>query len=95
MRYTIVDYRNALNERDSHDLETPGWKLGQMKVDSIVEEMMKAGSKEMAYELVDGIWSLIECGFELQSEEIEKLMDLLKNNGFEDMALEIWEEMEA
>lgn len=95
MSYTIVDYRNAVNEMNSHDLDTPGWKLGQMKVDSIVEEMMKERKPEMAHEVVDTIWSLIECGFELQSEEIEKLMDLLKNNGFEDMAMEIWEEMEA
>lgn len=95
MAYTMRDYRNALNERDSHDLGTPGWKLGQMNVSNIVEEMMKSGSEEMAHELVDEIWSLIECGYELQSQEIEKDMELLKNNGFEDLALEIWEEMEA
>lgn len=95
MKYTMRDYRNALNERDSHDLGTPGWKLGQMNVSNIVGEMIKSGSEEMAHELVDEIWSLIESGNELQSEEVEKDMKLLKNNGFEELALEILEEMEA
>lgn len=93
MSYTMRDYRNALNERDSYDLYTPGWKLGQMKVDDIVEEMIKDKNNEMAHELSDVIYSLAECGFDLQSDEIKKLMELLKNNGFEDMAMEITEEI--
>lgn len=89
MKYTMVDYRNALEERDSYDLDTPEWEQSQAAVNNIVEEMMKSGSKEMAYELADEINSLLECGFELDSEEIQRDIELLKNNGFENVALEI------
>lgn len=89
MKYTMVDYRNALEERDSYDLDTPEWEQSQATVNNIVEEMMKSGSKEMAYELADEINSLLECGFELDSEEIQRDIELLKNNGFENVALEI------
>lgn len=93
MAYTMNDYRRFLNERDSHDIGTPGWNLGQQNVENIVEKMMKSGSEEMAHELVDEIYSLLDCGFDLDSEEIKKDMALLEENGFEELAEEIREEM--
>ena len=50
--YDMNDYRAALNERDSHDIESSEWKLGQMKVQSIVAVMVANGNCQMVEEVM-------------------------------------------
>ncbi len=107
MAYTFKDYQNQLNERDSHDIGSTGWRLAQQNIETIIEELLAQGNKEMAYEIVDEIYSLMECEentpdfnetADMKSELVENIkkdIQLLRDNGFEDMIddeIEEWEE---
>ncbi len=107
MAYTFKDYQNQLNERDSHDIGSAGWRLAQQNIETIIEELLAQGSKEIAHEIVDEIYSLMECEentpdfnetADMKSElvkNIKKDIQLLRDNGFEDMIddeIEEWEE---
>ena len=69
--YNMNDYRVALGERDSHDMEFSEWKLGQMKVQSIVAVMVANGSRQMIAEVMDEVYSLNDCGVPFEDEAIQ------------------------
>lgn len=41
MKYTFRNYQEAINERGSYDMFSIGWKAAQIKIESIVMELMK------------------------------------------------------
>ena len=107
MAYTFKDYQNQLDERSSHDIDSAGWRLAQQNIETIIGELLAQGSKEIAYEIVDEIYSLMECEentpyfnetADMKSELVENIkkdIQLLRDNGFEDMIddeIEEWEE---
>lgn len=107
MAYTFKDYQNQLDERSRHDIDSAGWRLAQQNIETIIEELLAQGSKEIAYEIVDEIYSLMECEentpyfnetADMKSELVENIkkdIQLLRDNGFEDMIddeIEEWEE---
>lgn len=106
MAYTFRDYQNALSERDSYDMGSSAWSLSQIKVESIVEDLMEQRDSRMAHELEDEIYSIYEMldhtpdlneTQEMRNAlkaDIEKDMNLLRKNGFDDIADGIAEEME-
>ena len=84
--YNRNDYRAALNERDSHDMESSAWKLGQMKVQSIVAVMVANGDIKMVDEVMEEVYSLNECGFKLEDAAVQFYIWLLESNGYEEEA---------
>ena len=89
--YSMNDYRAALSERDSHDMESPAWKLGQTKVQGIVTAMVASKNIDMVHEVVDEVYSLNECGISLDDVAIQFDLWLLKSNGYEKKAQELME----
>ena len=89
--YDMNDYRAALNERDSHDIESSEWKLGQMKVQSIVAVMVANGNCQMVEEVMYEVYSLNDCGVEFGDEAVQFDIWLLESNGHEDKAQELRE----
>nr|WP_303038343.1 hypothetical protein [Enterocloster clostridioformis] len=89
--YDMNDYRAALNERDSHDMESSEWKLGQMKVQSIVAVMVANGNCQMVEEVMDEVYSLNDCGVEFGDAAVQFDIWLLESNGYEDKAQELRE----
>lgn len=87
--YNMNDYRAALNERDSHDIESSEWKLGQMKVQSIVAVMVANGSCQMVEEVMEEVYSLNDCGFEFGDAAVQFDIWLFESNGYEKEAQEI------
>lgn len=86
---TIRDYRNALNERNSFDFESVGWRAAQAKLEQIIETGLEEGSYEIAKEVQDAIYDLLDCGLTFEDEQVVTLMDLLKENDFEELAEEV------
>ena len=86
--YTMNDYRAALNER-GNDMESTAWKLGQMKVHSIVSVMVASGNHQMVGEVMDEVYSLNDCGFEFEDEAIQFNIWLLESNGYKEEAQEL------
>ncbi|MCX4271584.1 MAG: hypothetical protein OSJ71_04910 [Acetatifactor sp.] len=89
--YDMNDYRAALNERDSHDIESSEWKLGQMKVQSIVAVMVANGNCQMVEEVMYEVYSLNDCGVEFGDAAVQFDIWLLESNGHEDKAQELRE----
>lgn len=56
--YNMNDYRTALIERDSHDMASSAWKLGQMKVQSIAAVMM--ASRNPQNNMTFGFWKVMD-----------------------------------
>lgn len=89
--YSMKDYRAALGERDSHDMKSSAWKLGQMKVHSIVAAMIASGNPQMVQEVVDEVYSLNECYSSLDNEVVQFDLWLLESNGYGKRAQELRE----
>ena len=89
--YNMNDYRAALSERDSHDIESSEWKLGQMKVQSIVAVMVANGNCQMVEEVMYEVYSLNDCGVEFGDAAVQFDIWLLESNGHEDKAQELRE----
>ena len=89
--YDMNDYRAALNERDSHDIESSEWKLGQMKVQSIVAVMVANGNCQMVEEVMYEVYSLNDCGVSFEDEAIQFDLWLLESNGYTEQAQELRE----
>lgn len=88
---TMNDYRAALNERDSHDLYSAAWKLGQQKVQYVISALMEQGDRAMAAELIDEVYSLNDCGVPFDDEGVQYDLWVLESNGYEDEAAELRE----
>ena len=89
--YSMKDYRAALDERGSHDMESPAWKLGQMKMQGIVTAMVASGNTQMVQEVVDEVYSLNDCGVSFEDEAIQFDLWLLESNGYTEQAQELRE----
>lgn len=89
--YSMEDYRAALDERGSHDMESSAWKLGQMKVQGIVTAMVASGNIQMVQEVVDEVYSLNDCGVSFEDEAIQFDIWLLESNGYTEQAKELRE----
>lgn len=89
--YNMNDYRAALSERDSHDMESPAWNLGQMKVQSIVAVMVANGDIQMVDEVMEEVYSLNECGLSLEDSAVQFDIWLLESNGYKEKAQELRE----
>lgn len=89
--YNMNDYRTALGERDIHDMESSEWKLGQMKVQSIVASMVANGSSQMVGEVMDEVYSLNDCGIGFEDTAVQFDIWLLESNGYEREAQELRE----
>lgn len=89
--YSMEDYRAALDERESHDMESSAWKLGQMKVQGIVTAMVASGNTQMVQEVVDEVYSLNDCGVSFEDEAIQFDLLLLESNGYTEQAQELRE----
>lgn len=87
--YNMSDYRAALGERDSHDMESSEWKLGQMKVQSIAASMVANGSRQMVEEVMGEVYSLNDCGIEFEDAAVQFNIWLLESNGHEKKAQEL------
>lgn len=84
--YNMNDYRTALIERDSHDMDSSAWKLGQMKVQSIAAVMMASRNHQMAQEIIDEVYNLNDCYSSLEDEVIQFDLWLLESNGYSEQA---------
>ena len=89
--YSMEDYRAALDERESHDMESSAWKMGQMKVQGIVTAMVASGNTQMVQEVVDEVYSLNDCGVSFEDEAIQFDLWLLESNGYTEQAQELRE----
>ncbi len=89
--YSMNDYRAALNERDSYDIHSSAWKLGQMKVQSIVAVMVASGNSQMVNEVADEVYNLNDCGTELDDAAVQFDIWLLESNGYGEKAQELRE----
>lgn len=87
--YSMEDYRMALEERDSYDMDSKAWKLAQMKVQGIVSAMVAARNEDMIREVVDEVYSLNDCGMEFEDEVIQHDIWLLESNGYIEEAEEL------
>lgn len=88
---TLVDYRNALNERNSFDFESVGWRAATLKLEQIIERGLAEKNYQIAREVQDGIYELLDCGLTFENEQVSKLTSLLDDNGFTEMAEEVRE----
>lgn len=84
--YSMNDYRQVLQERDSHELNSKEWDFCQMKVNSIIAAMVADRSPQMVMEVVDGVYSLNDCGVEFDDPSVQWSIWLLESNGFKDRA---------
>lgn len=89
--YNMNDYRAALSERDSKDFETKEWQLCQQKVQSIATVLVASGNKSMVVEVVDEVYSLNDCGVELEDNVVQFDLWLLESNGYTKKAQELRE----
>lgn len=89
--YNMNDYRAALSERESYDMDSAPWNLAQTKVQSIVTAMVASGNKYMVREVMDEVYSLNDCGAELDSNAVQFDLWLLESNGFTAEAQELRE----
>lgn len=87
--FSMKDYRQALDERDSHNIGTKEWKLAQMKVQGIVSAMVAVKNEDMVREVMDEVYSLNDCGLEFKNEVIEYDIWLLESNGYKEEADEL------
>ena len=85
------EYIQALNERDRFDIGSVGWRAAQLKLEQVVEKYLKAGDRRMAMEILDEVYSLNDCGAEYDDETVQKDINLLMDNGFEEYAEELRE----
>lgn len=81
----LREYRAILNERDSYDIGSTGWKAAQIKLEDLIERGLKEGERMIAYEVYDDICSLLDCGADMEDEKIQKSIKMLEENGFEDL----------
>ncbi len=88
---SLVDYRNALNERNSFDFESVGWRAATLKLEQIIERGLAEKNYQIAREVQDGIYELLDCGLTFENEQVSKLTSLLDDNGFTEMAEEVRE----
>jgi hypothetical protein len=88
---TLADYRNALNERNSFDFESVGWRAATLKLEQIIERGLAEKNYQIAREVQDGIYELLDCGLTFENEQVSKLTSLLDDNGFTEMAEEVRE----
>lgn len=88
---TLVDYRNALSERNSFDFESVGWRAATLKLEQIIERGLAEKNYQIAREVQDGIYELLDCGLTFENEQVSKLTALLDDNGFVEMAEEVRE----
>lgn len=88
---TLVDYRNALNERNSFDFESVGWRAATLKLEQIIERGLAEKNYQIAREVQDVIYELLDCGLTFENEQVSKLTSLLDDNGFTEMAEEVRE----
>lgn len=88
---TLADYRNALNERNSFDFESVGWRAATLKLEQIIERGLAEKNYQIAREVQDGIYELLDCGLTFENEQVSKLISLLDDNGFTEMAEEVRE----
>lgn len=89
--YSMNDYRTALEERDSNDIGSTAWNLGQAKVTAIVAAMVADGNGQMIREVVDEVYSLNDCGMEFESENTQFCLWLLESNGYKKEAQDLRE----
>lgn len=88
---TLADYRNALNERNSFDFESVGWRAATLKLEQIIERGLAEKNYQIAREVQDGIYELLDYGLTFENEQVSKLTSLLDDNGFTEMAEEVRE----
>lgn len=89
--YSREDYRAALDERDSYDIDSSAWNLAQQKVQGIVTAMVASGNKYMVREVMDEVYGLNDCGMDLDSNAVQFDLWLLESNGFTAEAQELRE----
>lgn len=88
----MEEYRWALNERDSFEIGSTGWKAAQLKLEQIIKKELGKGNRRIAFEVQDDIYNMLDNGTSLEDEEVVKSLNLLKDNGFEDLAEEVLED---
>lgn len=88
---TLADYRNALNERNSFDFESVGWRAATLKLEQIIERGLAEKNYQIAREVQDGIYEFLDYGLTFENEQVSKLTSLLDDNGFTEMAEEVRE----
>lgn len=89
--YNMNDYRAALSERDSYDMDFTAWKLSQQKVQGIAASMVSVGNKLMVNEVVGEVYSLNDCGCELNDMAVQYDFWLLESNGYSEKVQELRE----
>lgn len=89
MAYSMNDYWEAIDERESYDMGSNAWTLGQMKVRSIMSAMVSCGNRGMINQVMDEVYSLNDCGAEFDDESVQWMLWLLESNGYTDEAEEL------
>lgn len=87
--YSMNDYREALSGRDSKEINSKAWQFCQTKVIGIVSAMVASGDKAMVQEVIDEVYSLNDCGSELEDNAVQVDIWLLESNGYIGAAQEL------
>lgn len=87
--YTVNNYREALQRRDGFDMGSAEWNLEQAKAQAIVTAMVASGNRYMVKELVDELYSLNDCGFEISDHAVQFDLWILESNGYIKEAKEV------
>lgn len=89
--YNMNDYRTALSERDSYDMDSAEWTLSQQKVQGIVAAMVASRNPIMVSEVVEEVYSLNDCGIAFTDNAVQYDLWLLESNGYKKEAQELRE----
>lgn len=89
--YTVSDYREAVTRRDELEFDSPEWNLGTKKIEAMMVVMLSEESTRtwMHAEIIDALYSLNDCGFPRTDTDVQYLLWLLEEFGFQDDAEEI------
>lgn len=87
--YIREDYLKAMEEREECELFSKEWNFCQRKVQSIATAMVAAGNTWMVSEIVDELYSLNDCGVEIEDEAVRFDLWVLESNGYADKANEL------
>lgn len=105
MTYSFIDYRNSISERNGQDIESKEWETAQEKVNEVVKGLLNQKDMHMAREIEGEMIDLLDSMHNIPDftetkktredilEVVRENIELLRNSGFEDIAIEIEKEM--
>lgn len=89
--YSMNDYRAALSERDSYDMDSAKWRFAQHKVQHIAGSLIERHDPRMVREVMDDVYSMNDCGMPFDNDIVQYLIWLLQDSGYMKEAQELRE----